>query len=349
MEDEPVPAADAVDPVPWAIHGAKHSADVARQNTYDSTGGAEGVSSPLALEVRATETPSEYVRVAPGGALLLSPFDEGQTYNFRVAKEALVPVPPSSSLSASTWYINAWINDPSKPGGTEPASVPFGPYASLTCDAAPKTDFPHYTPSKIVVPKSTAIVEDDYIEDLRELAQPRADAEGVYSRPRVWGDSGREEFLKYSVSSGGEYFPGGAGAANSFQWKIPRLCTRLVFDAAWMGVLYKANSNPYGLCWVEYGDEHSMTKWGPGQQYEFKTQEFPFDGPYASAMRDNWLLSDNRAVPERLRGKNCTFVFKAGLYNKSLDKTAVKMDYKSGLKLRLTPVQTISKTFEDAI
>src|SRR5699024_2069484 len=62
----------AVDPVPYVVHGAKHSADVFRQAHYDAMGGAHGISSVGALHVKQTGTPSNQVQVAPGGATILN-------------------------------------------------------------------------------------------------------------------------------------------------------------------------------------------------------------------------------------------------------------------------------------
>ena len=345
MADDPVIAADAVDPVPWAIHGAKHSADVARQNTYDSTGGAEGVSNPGALKVRATQTPSNQVRVAPGGALMLSPWDEGQTYNFRVAKEALVDVPASSSLGANTWFINAWVNDPNKPGGTTPDSVPFGPYAFLTCDAEPKGDFPHYTPAKIVVPADTATIEDDYITDLRKLAQPKRESVTL-GRPSVRADVGPESDLATREADGGEYFPGGAGYFNVFRVDIPEWCTQIKIRPEWFSVRYAANKNVWGTRWMEYGTEYREHTWPGKQQYEFSTQRFQFDSGGGSTSRIDWSLIDTKTVPAKLRGQTVDFVFKAALNAGS--ELGVTMDIRSGLGCELTFIQEPVSDWEGA-
>jgi hypothetical protein len=90
----------AVDPVPYVVHGAKHSADVFRQAFFDSTSGAEGVSSPTAMGVKATGTPSNQVRVFPGGVLIPNTYQggEGQSYTGRNASlKPLVDVPASDS------------------------------------------------------------------------------------------------------------------------------------------------------------------------------------------------------------------------------------------------------------
>ncbi len=313
----------AVDPVPWAIHGAKHSADVARQNTYDSTGGAEGVSSPKALQVRATQTPSGQVRVAPGGALMLSPFDAGQTYNFRNASETLVDVPASSSLAASTWYINAWINDPNKPGGTEPASVPFGPYAFLTCDAAPKGNFPHYTPAKIVVPKNEAVVRQADIEDLRELAQPRSKPVNR-SRPLNIVDA---ETLTMTDPAG-ERFPNAGGGQDI---PIPEWATRAIIETEWL-MVNERPGNAYGAIWVEFGPLSPG-----GDTREYSTQRFRWNTQAGTdSSRGVWKVSDDVYIPADLRGTSQVFSMRGYLTYTSAGSARPQMDQHSGIAFKVT-------------
>ncbi|HCG55322.1 MULTISPECIES: hypothetical protein [Brevibacterium] len=328
----------ALDPVPTWIHGAKHSGDILRQGTFNQTGGAEGVSSPTAFRVRATQTPSNKVRVDPGGLLMLSPWDEGQTYSMRNASETLVEVPASSSLSANTWYINAWVNDPKKPGGTEPVSVPYGPYNFLTCDPEPKDNNPAYACAKIVVPKSTAIVEQDMITDLRELAQPHRQ-QLMFGRPRITEDESRN--LGLTVAAGGEYFPGGNGAPNTFKVFVPTWATHILVDASWMSVRYAGSSNPYGQYWIEYGDEYKDRTWPGNRQYEFATQTFAFNSPGTSnnVMRMDWRLMSSQHIDPKLRGKTITMAFKAGRQD-SGPSADVSMDALSGLGMQLAFVQT---------
>lgn len=329
----------ALDPVPTWIHGAKHSGDILRQGTFNQTGGSEGVSSPTAFRVRATQTPSNKVRVDPGGLLMLSPWDEGQTYSMRNASETLVEVPASSSLSANTWYINAWVNDPNKPGGTVPVSKEFGPYNFLTCDPEPKDNNPAYACAKIDVPKSEATIDQDYITDLRRLAQPKRE-QLMFGRPRVAADASRN--LTVQVSAGGEYFPGGSGNPNEFQVFVPKWATRILVDASWMSVRYAASSNPQGHYWIEYGDEYRNRTWPNNQQYEFATQHFTFNSPGSSAnvMRTDWRLMSSQHLYPNLRGKRITVAFKAGRTDTGGAGADVQMDSGSGLGMHITFVQT---------
>lgn len=328
----------ALDPVPTWIHGAKHSGDILRQGTFNETGGAEGVSSPTAFRVRATQTPSNKVRVDPGGLLMLSPWDEGQTYTMRNASETLVEVPASSSLSANTWYINAWVNDPNKPGGTVPVSKEFGPYNFLTCDPEPKDNNPAYACAKIDVPKNTSTITQDMIEDLREVANPIV-GQFTFSRPRISEDDGTQIKLTNRLTVDGvgpfwgEYFPGGAGFPNETRQKIPLRATHMSIRADWMGISVKGGENSHGRYWIEFGDQNKAHGWPGGRNFEYATQQFGFDTTGAgSSYKEPWPLMDQVYIPKKLRGKVVTFVFKAGL-NDSASTAGITMAALGGVGL----------------
>lgn len=328
----------ALDPVPTWIHGAKHSGDILRQGTFNETGGAEGVTSPTAFRVRATETPSEFVRVDPGGLLMLSPWDEGQTYSMRNASETLVEVPASSSLADKTWYINAWVNDPNKPGGTEPESKQFGPYNFLTCDAEPKNNNPAYACAKIVVPKNTATITQDMITDLREVANPIV-GDFTFARPRISADDGAQIKLTSRLTVDGvgpywgEFFPGGSGIPNETRQRVPERATHMSIRADWMGISVAGGQNSHGRYWIEFGDEYRAHGWPGGRQYEFYTQQFGFDTSGAgSNYKESWPLMDQVYIPKKLRGKDVTFVFKAGL-NSGASTSGITMAALGGLGL----------------
>lgn len=331
----------ALDPVPTWIHGAKHSGDVLRMGTFNQTGGAEGVTSPNAFRVRATPTPSNKVRVDPGGLLMLSPWDEGQTYSMRNASETLVEVPESSSLSGNTWYINAWVNDPSKPGGTVPVSTQFGPYNFLTCDPEPKGNNPAYACAEIDMPKSRGIVEQDQITDLREVANPIV-GQFTFARERISADSVRQIKLTRFLTEGGvgpfygEYFPGGQDIPNTTRQRIPVRATHMSLDADWMAISVKGGQNAWGRHWIEFGDEYRDHTWPSGRQYEFSTSQFGFDTTGAETnYKESWPLKQTVYIPPKLRGKMVTFAFKAGL-DVGSSTSAIEMAGLGGLALQAT-------------
>ena len=330
----------AVDPVPYVVHGAKHSADVFRQSLFDNTGGAAGVSSGTSLHVRQTGTPSNQVRVNPGGVIIPNTYQggEGQSYTGRNASETLVTVPASDSTGPRTWNIIFRVQDPQF-GGPSPSDPLAGPYSFIECVAkSAEVSDPHYVLAEITVPKSTATITNDMITSKRKLAMPKRESL-MFGRPRVAEDGSTN--LSWSVADGGEYFPGGGGNPNSFEVFVPEWASRVLIDANWMAVRYEASSNPNGHYWVEYGDEYRPRTWPNNQQWEFSTQTFIFDSPGASnnRMRTNWRLMASQSMPAKLRGKVVTFAFKAGR-NDSGAGADVVMDSGSGLGMHITFVET---------
>lgn len=313
----------AVDPVPYVVHGAKHSADVFRQTLHDSTSGAEGISLPSNLRVRQTNTPSAQVRVAPGGLLINNTYSggAGQSYAGRVASETLVTVPASDSTGSKSWYIIFRTQDPQF-GGPAPTDPLVGPYSFLECVSTSATvSDPHYRLAKVVVPASTATVTSAMITDLREMANPRIRVVNR-ARPSVATDT-----AMVLNSTTGEFFPGNAGASGGTQEiDVPVWATRMIVEAMWIGVEYSAGTNSYGKYWIEYGINAD----------KYITQDFAFNSPGTAAdgMRANWPLSDDRHVPVAMRGNTGVFSFVAKRDSPSTGRAS--MDRLSGLSLKVT-------------
>lgn len=323
----------ALENAPWAVDGAKHSAAVARTLAYSSTSGAEGIVEPADLRVRATQTPSGSVRVAPGGIAILNRAPNGgqQTYTARNVSETLVEVQPTGSGGGRTDYVWAHIIDPEY-GGQFPENPQTAQYFFLTASAAQPEGNGWYRLARIDIPASTATITQAMITDLREVANPRSERV-LHARPRVQDDNqGNAIRLNWLVENGGEYFPGGAGSPNTFTVDVPAWATRMIIRADWVGVRYAASTNPHGRYWVEFGDEYRDHGWNNNRQWEFGTQLFQFDSPGASnnTMRTNWILGDSVAVASKLRGKAVTFAFKAGV-NLAESRGDVTMDALSGL------------------
>jgi hypothetical protein len=333
----------AVDPVPYVVHGAKHSADVFRQSLFDNTGGAAGVSSGTSLHVRQTGTPSNQVRVNPGGVIIPNTYQggEGQSYTGRNASETLVTVPASDSTGPRTWNIIFRVQDPQF-GGPSPSDPLAGPYSFIECVAkSAEVSDPHYVLAEITVPASTATITNAMITSRRKLALPKRE-QLMFGRPRVTADNGEgSQFLTWKTEDGGEYFPGGGGNPNSFEVFVPEWASRIMIDASWMAVKYNGGNNPHGRYWVEYGDEYRPRTWPNKQQYEFSTQKFAFDSPGSSNnnMRTDWRLMSSQPLPAKLRGKTITVVFKAGR-NDDGSNTAVEMDAVGGLGMHIAFVET---------
>ena len=332
----------AVDPVPYVVHGAKHSADVFRQAFHDSTGGAEGISTPTSFHVRQTGTPSNQVRVRPGGAIVLNTYSGGggQSYAIRNASETLVDVPASDSTGAQSWYVIARISDPQF-AGPAPANPEDGPYLFLECVSQSSTiTDPHLKLASVVVPASTATVTNAMITSLREVANPIV-GQFTYARPRLMADDDpRQNYCnsRYTGTGGewwGEYFPGGDGSPSATRQFVPARATHMSVRADWLAIRGVSGKNAHGRYWLEYGDEYRNHTWPGGRQLEFATQQFAFDTTGSQgSYRMNWALMDQVPVPAKLRGKEVQFAFKAGLSD-GADTDGVMMNALSGLGLHV--------------
>lgn len=180
----------AVDPVPYfiGIEGVRHSGEVVRHALYTSTGGAEGVSSPGALKVTASPAADKFIRIAPGGGLLVSKYAGAseQSYAARNASESAIEVPATGSGGGRTDVVIMRILDPQYEG-----QMPVGleelnafQYVRLeliqgvadTVQTAKDLNlsYPAIALARIKRPLNKTIVENADITNLRELAQPRS-------------------------------------------------------------------------------------------------------------------------------------------------------------------------------
>lgn len=334
----------AFEPHPWFIglEGVEHSAEVARTLAWAATSGASGIIKPNDLRVRATPVPGGTVRIMPGGFVVESTYSGAsqQSYIERVPTTTEVAVPATGSSGGATRYVVAAILDPDYPGGgTAPAVPNDGVYAAPRVTTTLNLAYPHVPLARIKQPANTATITNDMITDLREVAVPRR-KEYAFGRPRLTADASAGTTLSRTVGNGGEYFPGGNGSPNTFQVDVPSWATRVMIDADWMAVRYAAGENSWGRYWVEWGDEYRNHTWPGNKQWERTTQHFQFNSPGSSnnTMRTNWRLMDELLVPTHLRGKTCTFAFKAGRADAAPSR-AVSMDWLSGLGMKLTFVE----------
>ena len=287
----------AVDPVPYVVHGAKHSADVFRQAHYDAMGGAHGISSVGALHVKQTGTPSNQVQVAPGGATILNTYQggAGQAYSFRNASTTLVDVPASDSTGAKSWWIIACIEDPQF-GGQAPSDPLAGPYAFIRCVAKDSNiDYPHELLAEIVVPKSTATITNGMITSKREVARPRSKPE---LRTYALLSEDTETLATTGVdSSTGETWPRQADTVQE-HIDIPEWATRVRIVQTWAGVL-SPGTRIAGRVWLQIG--------GDGNPNHVKTQTVKYaTGPTDS--RDTIVVADMKWIPPELRGTAQKFI-----------------------------------------
>ncbi len=369
--------------VPWVIDGAKHSARLFRREHQLNVGDGSGIARPADLKVQALAVPGTGFRVAAGGATAQSRDSSAASReSYAVVNDAQIvvsDVPGTGSSGARRDLVILEITDPEMQSKTYPApSTPEGwqdggnfcrvtviPDVDSMVPAAQRpvksldqlttgayANVTGVTLAAIKWPASTGTITNAMIEDLREVQSPRR-AELTFARPRVAADDGPQNFLTKRTSDGGEYFPGGGGYANQFEAFVPPWATRMILEPHWMSVRYVGGKNVRGRYWMEFGTEYRAGTWPGKRQYEFATQQFQFDAAEnGNTHRTNWPLMDNVAVPAKLRGKNVTFVFKAGLGDEkptpSFPGDGVNMDALSGLGCKLTFVET-ALTWEDAI
>lgn len=338
----------------WFIGGgAEHTPESARRLVYASTSGAEGVGGVNDLRVLPLAVPGQGVRVTVGSALMRSRYvgGETQTYMGTVYSQETVSTTPTGSGSKRSDLVVMRVEDPFAAGSPypEPATgdIPSAPYVHIRVisgvpantkklqDVAAYRNDTAVTLARIDYPVSTGTVTAGMITDLRSVAQPRR-SEVVYARPRIAADGTAQAKLLAKTSTGGEYFPGGNGIANEFQVVVPEWATRMVIDATWISV--SAVGTPHGNYWIEYGDQYKAHTWPNKQQWEFATQQFGFN--YANTTdekRESWPAIDEVGIPAKLRGKEMTVVFKAGLNSDPTKPNhRVWMDALGGLACRIT-------------
>lgn len=324
----------ALDSVPWFIGGgAEHSPAIARQLAYAATNGATGINAATDLRVTPLPTPGSFVRIMPGGGVMLNRYPGGgqQSYTVRNPSATDVPVSATGSAGGSTRYVILRVDDPEF-GGQAPANVVTGPYVrAVLVNSITNLAYPFLPLAKITQPANTATITAGMITDIRTLANPR-EKQVMYPRPTLITDPAAGMLLK-ATTADGEWFPNAGGEQYI---DIPEWATRMQIEATWIGVLYgPEGSSGWGDYWVDYGPMVSAQK----QQYS--THKFRWDMPAGDYSRGNWELAHDVPVPPALRGATqVPFILKARKENNATP----KMDHRSGviLKVRFLEVADLS-------
>lgn len=325
----------AVDPTPWLVGGgATHSPEVVRQSLYDSTSGAEGISSATALQVRAQATPNGTVRVAPGGAVLNNryPGGAGQSYSARNSSQTSVPVTATGSAGGRTDAVILRILDPQYAGQppADPNNFQYTRLEAITAPAGVKDisqlnlAYPAILLARITIPANTGTITNAMITDLRNIAQPRA-LDVWRPRPNVAADTE----LLVAAHADGEYFPNAGGE----QWiDIPVWATRVQIRATWMGIRYQAGAN-FGEMWAEFGPYVRQST------RKYSTQRYMWDtAAVGGVYRTNWIVEDDVYIPADIRGTNQAFIMKARHANAG-GAHLTSIDSMSGVSLALRFLQ----------
>ncbi|WP_053352698.1 hypothetical protein [Leucobacter musarum] len=348
----------------WFVGGgAEHTAEMVRRDTNAKLGGAEGICAVNDLRVLQQPVAVGSIRVTIGSAYITSRYASAinETYMGSVTSQETVTIPQNAGTGVRRDLIVMRVRDPYVQGSPwpDPGANISDPEAAEEARANAKYVYIERIPSvpagtrrlqsvagyendtavtlaRIDVPAATSAITSAMITDLREVARPRR-SEVVFARPRIAADDTAQRYLTGRVANGGEFFPGGNGAANEFQVDVPIWATRIVIDARWMAIYYGAGKNPHGRYWMEYGDEYRNHTWPNKQQYEYTTQHFNFNAPLTNDERTtDWSLMDELPIPAKYRGKTITFAFKAGLDASSSNASVVWMNWSGGLGCRLT-------------
>ncbi|MBM6622676.1 hypothetical protein JTF08_13755 [Micrococcaceae bacterium RIT802] len=325
----------AVDRVPFFVGGgAEHSPEVVRGFIYDSTGGAEGVSSVGGMRVLAQAVPNGTVRVVSGGCLLNNryPGGAGQSYEGRNATQTDVAITATGSGGGRTDLIVARVLDPQYEGQPPADPNAFDYFRLAVIQGVPSgtltfkelnLDYPAIELAKVTLPSSTATITQAMITDLRTVAQPR-EKTVVMPRPNVTGDAGMA-LTSRGAYPAGEWFPNVGGNANNGRYDIPvpSWATRMQIRCEWLSVRYKANPGA-GYYWVAYGPD------SVGSTPTSYTQGFGWDSDDATSTT-NWLLEQEVPIPSAWRGTTIPFVPRA---NKTTDTSypgSVALTARSGM------------------
>lgn len=304
----------ALENVPWAVTGAEVTAAVARQQLFDSTSGAEGVSSIGAMKVQALQTPGPKVRIAPGGATLNNRYTggAGQSYSARNATQTEIPITATGSAGGRTDLVVLRILDPEFEGQAPEnpdefsytrISVIEGVSTAIKSARDLNLAYPAIALARITIPASTATITNAMITDLRVKANPRTHE---VTRPKAAVVSSAETLS--ALRENGEWFPNAGGEQRI---DIPEWATRMQIMAEWI-MIEERSGNTYGRCWVEYGA--GVGGLNGTQDREYSTQKFGWNAPNTNDWKaSNWKVWDEVPVPTKLRGTNQAFIMKANM------------------------------------
>ena len=235
-----------------------------------ATRDTEGIQLPGDLKPTASGT---NVAIAPGGVVIKNRQAAGESYIGRNASETLVPI-PASGASAQSHLIIMTIKDPAFspwqpwPVGTPEATILYGPYfyperfnvSNTATRASQVVSYSAYAVCRVDMPPNTATVQPQFIQDLRNLAQPRIG----FASGQMNGPATQDNLLLSETTY--RTFPNNAVLGVT----VPTWATNLVGDIALNQMQvdktaadFEARINIGGLVSTPINFDHNGSDWSP--------------------------------------------------------------------------------------
>lgn len=301
----------AVDRVPWAVStpGVEHDAALARVANFLASGPKRGIvpAGTASGAATATSPASGGVQVAPMVAVAPNTYPGrfGESYVLRNLSSTVVPIRATGSGGGRSDVVIFRVDDPALGGGTVAdvsthdfarfeviENVPASVVSASQLASTRNLHYPFVWVARVTLPASTATVTASMIDTTGRVQIGGQKETAVRTR---LGDIGGINLN--SKDTEGQLFPSTGG---QHAIMIPEWATRMQIRCEWTNVVFTAGGNAHGDFWVTFGSS--------------RTQRGAFDTSNANdAHIDHWLLADDVAIPEGMRGTVQPFTMRARL------------------------------------
>lgn len=175
------------DPAAFSVDGARHNGELLRTAHYQATAGAEGITTPGDLKVHELDIPGTQIVIDSGAATILNRHtgERNESYAVTARRLSKLDVMATGSDGGRVDLVIVRVEDPEYnpwqlPAGADAASYQYVRPVILQNVPAGTRRFEQlglpyagYALARIDIPVSTGTILDDYITDLREVANPR--------------------------------------------------------------------------------------------------------------------------------------------------------------------------------
>lgn len=298
----------ALENIPWAVLGGRHSASVARMLAFNATGGAEGVAGIGDLQVKQQASAAASVQVAPGGATIINRYPGviNEAYVARAGSSTTVAVAGNSSGSTRYDLLVLRVDDWNFPGAqATPATLPTDSVPAVkfqvisnvpsgTVSAAElNLNYPALALARIAVPNGATTITDAMITDLRKKTVPQS-ARRLLSK----GTADTRSWFLDVTTDAGKVFPDDALWTSI---RVPDWATRANIVGTW-GSLKFASGGSWGYLWVVLGE---------GRGDAVASQRTGFDSAAgADPYRASFTTADQVTIPPAMRGQLITIALR---------------------------------------